>query len=87
MLLFFVLFFFVVVVVVVVVDFCCFFVVVFCCFFFCFLFFVVVFLSLSPKNIPINIFQYTPKLMSMSMQMICDKMHFDTIALRQKNAV
>ena len=29
----------------------------------------------------------TTKLKSMSMQMISDKMHFDTVALRQKNAI
>ena len=42
----------------------------------------------SPKTcITTKVFQNTAKLMSISMQMISDKMHFDTIALRQKNAI
>ena len=32
-------------------------------------------------------FQNTAKLMSMSKQMISDKMQFNTIAFRQKNAI
>ena len=41
-----------------------------------------VFYCFTPKT-----FQNTAKMMFMSMQMIYDKMHFDTIALRQKNAI